>query len=208
MVIKNIRIIFTLCLVSLFLFTRPVAAQKLEITPFTGYLFAGSLNTNRGEILIQDGQNFGFLVNYSIDRYSQLEFMYNRLETNVKLRQRFDVTEKLFDMNQQYFNLGILRTFNRRRNIDVFGATGIGAALFQPYSGDYSDDWRFSFNFGAGVKIYFGERFGLRLQGRFLIPVYWTGGTIYVGGGGPGYGFSGGSSLIQGDLTAGLIVRL
>ena len=69
-------------------------------------------------------------------------------------------------------------------------------------------EWRFSFSFGGGAKLFFTDNIGIRLQGRLFIPLYFNGGYIYGGGSGGGIALSGGAYLIQGDLTAGLIFAL
>jgi hypothetical protein len=70
------------------------------------------------------------------------------------------------------------------------------------------DIWRFAFTVGGGAKIYLSDRFGLRLQGRIMAPLYFSGGGVYFGTGGSGFGVSGGIPILQGDFTAGLIIRL
>jgi hypothetical protein len=41
-----------------------------------------------------------------------------------------------------------------------------------------------------------------------LIPTQWGGGGFYFGTGGSGVSVSGGSTLLQGDVSIGLVMRL
>jgi len=56
--------------------------------------------------------------------------------------------------------------------------------------------------------IWFSDRIGIRLQGRLLMPLYFAGAGVYFGSGGSGLSVGAGSTILQGDLTAGLIIGL
>ena len=59
----------------------------------------------------------------------------------------------------------------------------------------------------GGLKIHASEKVGLRLQARFLMPLYYAGTYFSAGTGGAGYGISGGVFGVQGDFTAALVIR-
>jgi hypothetical protein len=58
--------------------------------------------------------------------------------------------------------------------------------------------------FGAGAKIFLSEKVALRLEGRMMLPMLFSGGSFYVGTGGSGMAVSAGIPSIQGGFTAGL----
>jgi hypothetical protein len=41
-----------------------------------------------------------------------------------------------------------------------------------------------------------------------MAPLYFSGGGVFFGTGGSGFGVSGGVPILQGDFTGGLIIRL
>jgi hypothetical protein len=48
----------------------------------------------------------------------------------------------------------------------------------------------------------------LRLQARMLLPINWVSGGFYFGSGGSGATISGGSAIIQGDASLGIVMKL
>ncbi|MCZ7615163.1 MAG: hypothetical protein M5T52_16885 [Ignavibacteriaceae bacterium] len=62
----------------------------------------------------------------------------------------------------------------------------------------------FSFTAGGGIKYYFTENLAARLQWRFLVPVYFSSASIFCSDGYCGIFISGGTYILQYDLTAGL----
>jgi hypothetical protein len=118
-----------------------------------------------------------------------------------------------------YFHLGAVYDAKRFEGGILFTNFSLGATLFAPSNVNFEDrdgnvitrledDWRFSIAFGGGIKKYISDRVGLRLQLRILMPIYWAGGSLWVGTGGVGYGLGAGTALVQGDATVGLIIRL
>jgi len=197
------------CLIYIFLFASNNAiAQNIEITPFAGYMFAGNLNTIEGELRIKNGSNYGLVVNSRFEENLMAELMYNRLNTELEIiEEPFDSIKLLTNMRVECFQAGAHYEAERGK-FRPFAAFTIGATLFNPGDESYNDEWRFSFTAGGGIKYYFAEHFGIRLQWRFMIPVYFSGGALFCSNQGCGAAISGGALLIQYDLTAGLIISL
>ena len=107
--------------------------------------------------------------------------------------------------------LGVLKEF-KTEVVRPFALGSFGAAWANLKDDGVNDIWRFSIALGGGAKFILSNRIGLRLQGRLLIPMYFYGGGFYlgIGGGGPngGVSLSSTSRVIQGDFSAGVIVRL
>lgn len=195
--------------VFIFLFaTYNVSAQNIEITPFAGYMFAGKLNTIDGELNIKNGSNYGLIADSRVEADLMIEFMYNRLDTELEIiEEPFDSIMLLTNMRVEYFQAGA-HYETEQGKFRPFAAFTIGATLFNPDDESYNDEWRFSFTAGGGIKYYFADHFGIRLQWRFMIPVYFSGGALFCSNQGCGAAISGGALLLQYDLTAGLIISL
>jgi opacity protein-like surface antigen len=184
-------------------------SSKVEITPFFGYQFTGAHDIYAGEIDISDNANFGLSVNYDIPYKRGMQFEFFWLMQNSVLNKKdyaTGVTEPLFDLTTHYFHAGGIYGM-RKGNMLPFISAGLGTTLFHPDSRLYTDEWFFSFSLGLGLKYYINDRFGIRLQGRMLLPVLWNGGGLWCGTGGCSIGMGANSAIFQGDLSAGLIVR-
>ena len=110
-------------------------------------------------------------------------------------------------MNVGYIQIGGVQEMDMD-NIRPFGVFTLGTTYFKPQDATYQDAWKFSVTLGGGVKIWFSDRVGIRLQGRLMLPMFWGGVGFTVGTGGAGLTMGGGTSMVQGDFTGGLIIGL
>lgn len=187
-----------------------------ELTPMVGYFFGGSVKFYEGKLNIKDNVSFGFVAGLPISNGTTVEFSYTGMSSTAEWRPYFSYEGKYpardFGMNVNYFNLGGLRTVPLAENVKGFGGLRLGAAYFNSTADDIDDAWRFEVSLGGGVKVYLTDRVGLRFQGNFHIPLVLSGGGLFcgIGSGGSGCNVSVGStsSILQGDLSAGLVFRL
>ena len=191
--------------------------RKWEITPTFSYMWAGSYQTIDGDIHLDDGAQYGGIIDYAFQKDARFEFYYATLASHATFSPYYiGVPSALdgldVDMRVHYFQVGSIYQLPRGKAQPFFGLL-MGAVLFSP-SGQgptnvtLSDTWRFAISFEAGVKIYLSEVVGLRLQGRLMLPIYFYGGGLWVGTGGASVGVSGGIPIVQGDLGVGLVIAL
>ena len=183
-----------------------------EISVMTGYMWGGKLNTVGGDLKVGDGQNWSVALDVPLPQGVTAEIFYTRLDSDLRFRGtnpsgRF-VDTTFFDMSTNYFQIGGLREVETGTNLKPFGIFAIGATLFSPKSSSASDEWALSFALGGGLKYFFSDRIGLRLDGRFLFPVYLTGGGFFCGTGGCGAGIGSSPVVLQGFIDGGVILRL
>ncbi|MCK5572641.1 MAG: hypothetical protein KAJ12_07760 [Bacteroidetes bacterium] len=186
--------------------------KKFEIVPYAGYFFSGNINTAVGTLNVKDSYNYGLIFDVAVHREVQLELSWSQSENDVEFINSFGVLTDKFKVSTNYFQIGANYAMGRK-NVRPFGVFTVGAVYFSPSQGQdptvrYEDEWRFAMSFGAGVKIYLSESIGLRLQGRLMFPLYFTGGGFYLGTGGAGFGVSSAIPILQGDLSAGLIIAV
>ena len=186
----------------------PSYAQKIEITPTAGWMFAGVLNTYQGQLNIRNNWNYGLLVDINIQKYMAVELMYTRLNTNVDLIKSGLTTALWPNFVEEYWQIGVMRTVKKIKNISVFAGGTLGATYFNPNDSEYGDDWRFSITLGGGVKYYISDRIGLRFDARLMMPIYWGSGSFYIGGGSGGFAIGTGTVIPQIMLNGGLIIIL
>jgi hypothetical protein len=178
--------------------------QQFEITPYAGYLFTSNLQVFDGELKINNNFNFGAALDIRISDDLLIELLYNRTNTEVSFRKEFyNTSDYLFDMSVEYFQGGV-QVETKTGEFRPFAAFTIGATYFNPKDYYYESDWKFSFTAGGGIKYYFTDNLGIRAQWRFLVPIYFSSASLFCNDGYCGLFVSGGTYLLQYDLTAGL----
>ncbi len=193
------------------------ADKRIEITPYGGYQWGGSLKGYEGELRIPGAGNWGIAVDIEVRRDVMVELNFSRQWTSLELlpycgpgslpsctRQWYTA----FKMAVEYYQIGGLYEIQSGGSATPFTTMTLGATRFAPDDPAYGDEWKFSMALGLGVKVPVGQRLGIRLQARLLIPFLWSSGGLWCGTGGCSIGVGGGSSLIQGDIIAGLTIKL
>ncbi len=199
-------IFISLALSLLLLPLKTFSQQGIEISAYSGWMLGGKVNLYNGKLQIDDGNNWGFTLSYNVAPGMHAEFMYNRLVSDLIVREYGDPPYVATEIATQYFQLGAVRELMYDGAIRPFGTGGLGVAIFSDRIGYESDVWRMSFSLGGGIKIFPVERIGIRLQARMLVPMYFNGIWMGIGTGGSSGGVSASSSIVQGDFTAGLIL--
>lgn len=188
-------------------------AGDKEITGQIGWQYGGtqdfvnSLGFAVGDFHANANLNYGGMFTFFPRDYYAIEIQYSYQSTDLIARPSGAPNFKLGDMATQYIHLYGTRDvpFEAGR-VDGFAMGGLGATV---YSADgYDTRWLFSVGAGVGAKIHMNERTALRLQTRLLFPVQWSGTGFYFGSGGAGISVGGGSTLIQGDVSLGLVIKL
>lgn len=187
-----------------------------ELTPMAGYFIGGSVKFYEGRLKIKDNLSYGFVAGLPVSSGTTIEFSYISMSSTAEWRPYFSYEGKYpsrnFGMNVSYFNLGGIRTIPLAERVKGFGGLRFGAAYFNSTASDIDDLWRFQVSLGGGLKVFLTDRLGIRFQGNFHIPLVLSGAGLFcgIGGGGSGCDVSVGStsSILQGDLSAGLIFRL
>jgi opacity protein-like surface antigen len=170
--------------------------QEIGSTP--SYPVGGSLHTNAN-------MNFGGALGISPRPFYRVEFAYSYQGTDLLIRQNGRPDQKLDDISTQYYMLHGVREMPPKGKATPFAFGGIGAAGFSSLG---TSKWFFAFDFGAGTEVDLNEKAALRLQVRGMVPVQWFSTGVYFGSGGSGVSAGGGSSIIQGDVSAGLTFKL
>jgi hypothetical protein len=203
----------TIIFLSFLLILSPIVSmgQRVEVSPYAGYMFAGKLNFVEGSMNIKNNPNYGVIFNFELDRRNGLflELSYDRLDTKATFKPtgEFQPEYNLFDMFLEYYQLGALYNYPISRKASTFAVFTGGVARFAPVSAIYGDDYRFAVTFGGGVKYFVTQNFGFRLEGRLKVPFFFNGGSFYVGSGGTGFFMTSGTALLQTDISVGLIFR-
>jgi len=176
-------------------------AREFEITPFIGYQFGGDVSTyyqnQYQDVSVNSSENFGVVLSLGLSEMTQVELLYNTQDTTADAN-RFDDS---LGLNIDYWQLSLLWGFNPDAQINPYVVFGIGGTWLRPDG--FSSTSKFSGNIGGGVKIFFSDNVGVRLEGRFY-GTYINSTTSYCD---PFWCYGYNNSLYQFDVSAGLIIR-
>ena len=197
-------LIFTL---SNSLYSQYNRGSRLELSASGTYLFGGILSTTNGELNFVN--NFGFVgdLNYHLNNGTAIGISYSYIPTELRYRDYLVAGSetKLFNMDLHYFYLNYIVEKDQRKATPYL-MVGFGGVLAHPRDKSYNDVFRFAGEIGGGIKIYFSNKVGFKLQARLLLPYYAASVGVYAGTGGVGYGVSAGA-VIQADISAGLTYK-
>ncbi|WP_430811383.1 MULTISPECIES: hypothetical protein [unclassified Carboxylicivirga] len=186
------------------------SGRSIELTPVYGYALNGHVNLYRAKFKMENAAQFGGIVSVELMPGTMAEFTYTHSATDALYEDFVNAENRIYDLNIDYFQLGVLKEL-RKAKLVPFGMAAMGVAWYNMQTADVSDHVSFAVSFGGGIKYFFSDRVGIRLQGRLLLPMYFSGGGLFlgIGSGGPssGVSVSTGVLAVQGDFSGGLIVR-
>ena len=194
------------------LFPSMIFAQvAVELVPFAGYMFGGSVEYYEGKVKIDNGMNYGLSVMVPVHDFLDVEVNYTRMQSNASFTPypTYNYEYRATSLATNYIHVGgISKFYSQSTKITPFGSVSLGATWFSPEDAEFSTVWRFSANLGLGVKVMISDRIGIMLRGRLMMPMYFGGVSLYAGTGGAGVGVSSFVAPLQGDFNGGLIIRL
>ena len=187
--------------VALLLGAAPARAQSVQITPFVGYAFGGSVR----DTVLDESRSFdaaldyGGTLSFPISESWRFELLYSRQETKLAsgLGPPFDVTIERY--------LGGFQEEKGEGNVRWFGTVWFGATRFVPGLGGFDSETKFGAGVGLGVKTFPAKNVGLRLEARGFYTLVKGEGGAFCANGTCLFAFSG-TGLWQGDVSAGLIL--
>ena len=212
---KKIKLILLTILFPALMFSQ----GGVELVPFAGYMFGGSIKFVEGKLNIEDGMDYGLSILVPVQTLLDVELNWTRMDSKATFTPYSGYPLlKTHETNlaTNYFQLGVISKFYSRETMaSPFVSLSLGATWFDPSESTGYDDgtsyqyvWRFSVAFGLGVKIMFSERIGIILRGRLLMPMTYGGTSFYFGTGGSGLAVNTWVTPLQGDFNGGLIIKL
>lgn len=203
-------------ILALVFFTTQQLFAQVEITPYYGWLWTGSVPMYyypgyypSQNAKVDDKANYGVRLGFHLPSDMIAEFEWNHTETNFTYR-NIDQERVTIPVSANYYWLGAVREL-KEGPVVPFGIFNIGAVNFKHMEKGYNTTM-FAVGFGGGIKYYFNDKVGIRLQARIMSPMQFAGISIGcgigTGGGGCGTGVSTYSAIIQGDFTGGIVLKL
>ena len=209
------RVILSLFALTLILVFSTAWAQqpKAEFSAYVAHFFAGSYTLETGEVDLDNTKEYGAVLDFPANQDVSLELSYSYAKTHSKYYPYYYYQDMPgqdtydTDVAISYIFIGAIHEANRG-NITPFGGGSFGVVIFSPTEAQYETVTHFALSFQLGVKVDLSEKLGIRAGGRFLLPLYFYGATVYAGSGGSGGAISAGIPIVEADLSIGLTVKM
>jgi hypothetical protein len=198
---KNILLVIAICIV----LTNMTWAQKVEITPQYGYQVGAKYNYYGGYVKLKGSDQYGLTFGINATDEITVEFMWAQQNSKVSVQdfQFYPRETELTDVVVNHYQIGAVHMFGYSEARPFVGLSA-GWSTFDPDMNIYNGTTTFTLGVSGGLKYFFTDRIGIRIQSQLLMPVSWGG--VYVGGGGTGV--TAGGSILQLNFSGGLIIGL
>jgi len=176
-------------------------SQEFQVNPFASFHMGGKLNGYDKDLKFENGVNFGLGLSRGFQG-KNIEVSYTHFLTDAVLQFKNGDEDSRSSAHMGYIQIGLVQDFQTGNGkVLPFFLISTGATYLK-ISSIGGSSWSFSMATGGGLKYFFNDAVGLRIQARFLLPMYFNG---YCG-----YGYCNGSyrAIPQGDFTGGLVFRI
>lgn len=178
-------------------------AGDVEIAPFAGVQFGGTFELASSSVRssIENGLDYGGTIDVAVSQGWRVELLYSRQSTELSgtgALPRFGLTvERYMAGIQEEKGQGKTR---------YFGVFLLGLTRFAPELGALEADERFTFGLSLGLKTFFSDNFGVRLEGRAFLVTVESGGGVFCSSGVCLFRYRA-SGMWQGDLSAAAVLK-
>ena len=183
-------------------------STKLELTAQAGYSFGALIRTYDGDLRLDPGGWYGGAINYALKRDIFLELSYYYRTSSMTQRSGNPWSPggstNLGNQTTHYIQGGSIKTFKKGKVAPFIGGN-LGLGIFSSDIPGSSSSTFFTVSGLGGAKIYLARNFGIRVQGRLILPIFFGSLGFYCGGGGCGAGV-GGSGTVEGELSGGVFL--
>lgn len=156
-------VILTACISA---FPCVIRAERVEVTPFVGLRFGGYFTdiSSPNDAELDDSSSFGLIVGFILNPNARLELTWSRQETDLQL-DGFFTSQSLFDLKVDYYHIGSVYQWDRGKAWPFLGISA-GLTRLEPEDPGLDTENNFSVSLGGGIKYFFREQIGIRLEGR------------------------------------------
>jgi opacity protein-like surface antigen len=155
-----------------------VSDKRFEITPYAGYQWGGSLDTDLGGVAsdgslnLKDSFAWGVIMSFLAYDNGAVELTYHRQDTDVEFRTLGAAPTPLGGFAMNYLQVGGRQQFGNGA-LKPFASISLGIALLDPKQDGLETATRFSWSFGGGAQYMFASgRVGLRTDLKmWMTPV-------------------------------------
>jgi hypothetical protein len=194
-------------LILLFLTIIPLEAQKVELIPFAGYeTGAKATAVTDGVFHLDGGFLYGGAVGFKILDSYKLEISYGHMGSDMTYTLEPDVQD-LGRYGVTYITIGGIYEYNPEDTWVPFGKLALGTIIYNPDNEGSSTERIGHFNISGGVKYFVNDHIGLRLQAAVILPLFFEGFYFSDDVNTDGTGMPTEISMVQGEITTGMVFR-
>lgn len=204
----------SLCIVCCSVLAPSLAAQdRFEVQPFVGYKWGGTTDVGPNldaiqRLTLDSSIAYGASATFNATRHIGLEFLWNHQPTEATADLAGGgIFARKTSVHVDQFYGDFLFSFGRgsERHLDPFVLVGLGGTRI---AGAGSSISKFSYALGGGVKYFFTEHLGARLQIRYAPTyLYSTSAGVWCTWYAFCFDVPNDHYLNQGDVTGGLVFR-
>ena len=147
--------------------------RAFEISPFVGFRWGGTIDSDQNFVFDDDVEvgssaNFGATLGIPVGDWGfKIELMVNHQSSELELDGGlFEPENQVADIDVTYFHAGLQIPFARTPYVTPYGVTSFGLTNLDPKVTGLDEENKFSFSFGAGVKVPVNRHFGFKFEGR------------------------------------------
>ncbi len=188
-------------------------AAQLEISGSYGYRVGGEVdayfNGDLGYIKIAESESFSVDLDYQLREGFSVSLQWFAQDTRMDFHgfNNFEVEQLGGAWNNYFLVNGIYE--KEIDHITPFAGLGVGIATASFDDPRYDTSVHFAVALQGGLKFFFTERLGIKLKAAMLMPLQYGSGGLYCGtGSGCSVGAGASTTIIQGDFSGGVVVKL
>ena len=181
-----------------------VSDDKISLTPFSGFNFDESFDTDFGSVYMEQGPFYGISMEYQPNDFIEYELTWQKQVTRATANVYYyagynDIIQfnQTSDLAIDYFMVGMNGIKPTSDLISLYGGASAGIVVFTPRATNFDAVVKFTVALKAGVKININEHLGIRLQPQLYLPIQSMGANVFVGSQGSSVGLSGYSTITQ-----------
>jgi hypothetical protein len=176
------------------------AAENNEIGALVGFRLGGDVNSSTTAEKLSFFNDTATTEIYTrvLSPTTEFEFTWSRQPTEIR------APEGDFGLDLDYIHFGA--TYHPgQKKVRPYVAASAGFTRMVPDSAGFSSETHLSLAVGGGTKVWLSDRVGLRFDGRFYFTFATGSASLFCGGSGCSFSFSGGG-FFQTELNAGVVV--
>jgi hypothetical protein len=203
---KNILLKIAMLSAAVIILSGEVAAQRIEIIPFAGYMTSARINGYQGYFRVNDGVSLGATADLGQNAY-KIELSYCRTGSSLTYYPDDNSDPSTDNLAVHYVSVGGILEFFQGDPVVPFVKVGLGGAYYKPIDSETGSENLMHFDISGGTKLYVSDHLGFRIQASLLLPVFFEG--LYFGETAPAEsdGMNAKITGIQGNLTTGVVLR-
>lgn len=178
------KYIAAIILVSALMPAVSLAAQTVEIAPFTGQRFGGSFEdaNTLTEFKVGDSNAYGLMLDFDTEPDKQIEIYLSRQNTHLTTTGIF-TGNPLFDLTIDYYHIGGLYMPPEGEKVRPFVSGSFGFTRMIPKRAGLSTETYFSIALGGGAKYFFSKAVGIRFDVRGIYTAVNSDSAVFCSGG-------------------------